>query len=162
MNAQQKSDWTKDGAPFTDEMIGDNLGFVYRITCLPLDRKYIGKKLFSASRKRKLACRTKGKVVEVGKKKTVRDRVESNWRDYFGSSADLLEDLKRFGKENFKREILQLCKTKGVLAYYELKWQMAEDALFRSDYYNGVLNIRLNRNVFPKSMLDSYDASHGQ
>jgi hypothetical protein len=148
------TNWTYNGVEFTDDMIGGNAGFVYRITCVPIDKKYIGKKLFTSSRKRKLACRTKGKVVEVGKKKTVRDRVDSNWRDYYGSSNDLLEDMKRFGKENFKREILQLAPSKGVLSYYELKHQMAEDALFRDDYYNGILNVRLGRNVFPKEMLE--------
>ena len=142
--------WDWQNVPESTE---GHAGFVYRITCLSNGRKYIGKKLFTASRKRKLACRQGGKIVETGKKKTVRDRVDSGWQNYFGSSKELLEDLAKFGKENFRRESLQLAPAKGVLAYYELRWQMAEDALFRSDYYNGIINVRLGRNVFPKEML---------
>lgn len=135
-------------------------GFVYRITCLANGKKYVGKKLFTSSRKRKLSCRTKGKVVK-GKKKVVRDRVDSGWRDYFGSSAELLADLQRYGKEQFRREIIQVAPTKGVLSYYELKHQMAEDALFRSDYYNGIINVRLGRNIFPRDMLEEADRRAG-
>lgn len=149
-------DWTN-----VPESLEGHAGFVYRITCLSNGKKYIGKKLFTASRKRKLAKRKDGKAIVGSKKKVVRDRVDSKWKDYFGSSKELLADLVKFGKENFRREILQLAPSKGVLSYYELQWQMKEDALFRSDYYNGVLNIRLGRNIFPKYMLEAADIKYG-
>jgi Putative endonuclease segE, GIY-YIG domain len=125
-------------------------GFVYRITCLPLNKFYIGKKLFTSSRKKKIACRTGGKIVQKGKKKTVRETKESDWKDYYGSSKELLLDLEKYGKEAFRREIIQLAPTKGILSYYELKHQLATDALWRDDAYNGIINVRLGRNVFPK------------
>jgi hypothetical protein len=140
----------------SDEEIQASAGFVYRITCLVNGRKYIGKKLFTSSRRRKIACRKGGKT--TGKKKVVRDRVDSNWRDYFGSSAELLADIQKYGKENFRREIIQLAPSKGVLSYYELKHQMAADAMLRSDHYNGLVNVRLGRNVFPKWMIEEADA----
>jgi len=143
--------WAWKNVP-TEEEIAASIGFVYRITCVPNGKKYIGKKLFTSARKRKLSCKRGGKIVEVGKKKTVRDRVASGWESYFGSSALLLSDLAKHGKENFRREILQLAPSKGVLSYYELRHQMAEDALFRSDYYNGIINVRLGKNVFTKEM----------
>lgn len=140
----------------TDEEIQSSAGFVYLITCQVNMRKYIGKKLFTSSRRRKVSCRKNGKSI-IGKKKVVRDRIDSNWREYYGSSAELLEDIKKYGKENFRREILQLAPTKGVLSYYELKHQLAADALLRSDYYNSIVNVRLGRNVFPKWMIEEAD-----
>ncbi len=135
------------------EDLTGHAGFVYKITCGRNGKKYIGKKLFTSSVKRRMACRMNGKIITKGKKKTVRSRVASDWEDYFGSSKELLADLALYGKENFIREVLMLAPSKGVLAYYELKCQMAEDALFRSDYYNGIINVRLGRNIFPKEML---------
>jgi hypothetical protein len=144
-----------------EEEIKANAGFVYRITCLTNNKKYIGKKLFTKSAKKKVVKKSaKGQSVKTlseeekkSRLKTVCGRAESDWKNYYGSSKELLEDLQKYGKENFKREILQLAPSKGVLAYFELKHQMAEDALFRDDYYNGIINIRLGRNIFPKSML---------
>lgn len=98
-------------------------------------------------------CRQGGKVVAVGKKKTVRDRVDSDWRNYYSSSEEIKAILTEKGPEGFKREILQLAPTKGVLTYFELLWQIKENALLRSDYLNGIINVRLGRNVFPKGML---------
>lgn len=142
------------------ESLEGHAGFVYRITCIANGKFYIGKKLFTSSRRRKLAKRKDGKVVKGAKKKVVRDRVDSDWKDYFGSSKELLADLEKYGKAFFRREILQLAPSKGVLSYFELKWQMQEDALFRSDAYNAIINVRLGRNVFPKSMLEEADAKH--
>lgn len=154
-------DWKN--IPSEDE-IKTNAGFVYRITCLANGKKYIGKKLFTKSARKKVVKKSaKGGTIKIkdlapdqqaARLKTVCGRAESDWRTYYGSSADLLDDIAKYGKENFLREIIQLAPAKGVLAYFELKWQMAEDALFRSDYYNGIINVRLGRNVFPKSMLE--------
>ena len=38
--------WEYNGQIFTEDMIGDNYGFVYEITNLGSDKKYIGKKFF--------------------------------------------------------------------------------------------------------------------
>src|SRR6056300_1480092 len=104
--------WYYKDEEFTSEMIGDYIGFVYVITDLSNNKKYIGKKLFKS--KRKLPP-LKGKT----RKRTVVK--ESDWQDYFGSS-DLVKCLiEEHGRENFHREILHLCMTKGELSYMELK-----------------------------------------
>ncbi len=38
--------WIYDNNDFTEDLIGDNYGFVYEITNLTNKRKYIGKKFF--------------------------------------------------------------------------------------------------------------------
>ena len=93
--------WTyKDSPQF--EIPENAFGFVYKIECLLPNQpksKYLGKKQLTASKI--VSKRVLNKVgVKVTKKK--KSRVESNWRDYMGSCKPLLEDIKRFGKENYK------------------------------------------------------------
>ncbi len=38
-----------------------------------------------------------------------------------------------------------LCPTKWDCAYYEAKEQFDKEVLFKDDYYNGIINIRLNK-----------------
>lgn len=70
-------------------------------------------------------------------------KVETEWKTYFGSSEWLKHDVVEFGEENFKREIIWLCTGKWWLSYLELKEQLESNAIFRQDFYNGIINIRL-------------------
>jgi hypothetical protein len=116
------------------EDIADYVGFVYLITNLQNGRKYIGKKNFYFSKTRTVK----------GKKK--RTKVESDWKEYFGSNKELLEDVEKLGKENFKREILKLCKSKGEFGYYEAKYQFQFEVLEHPDlWYNSWIMCRVHR-----------------
>ena len=123
--------WFYKGEYF--DTIGDYVGFVYEITNQITGRKYIGKKNFYFS---------KSKQVK-GKKK--RFKVESDWQDYYGSNKELAADVEKFGKENFKREILMLCKSKGDFAYYEAKYQFDNNVLESPDYYNSWIMCRIHK-----------------
>ena len=105
----------------------DFQGFVYIITNINNGRKYVGKKNFW---KTKILPKTKKR------KRRVRTRVESDWRDYFGSNEELRILVEDKGSKNFKREIIRLCKTKGEMSYFEMKEQFERDVLFNKDYYN--------------------------
>jgi hypothetical protein len=109
------------------------VGFVYCITNLTNSRKYLGKKNFYFS---------KTKTVK-GKKK--RFKVESDWRDYYGSNKELNADVTLLGKENFKREILKLCKSKGEFGYYEAKYQFENNVLESDDWYNSWIMVRIHK-----------------
>ena len=102
-------------------------GFVYLITDINNGKKYVGKKNF-----------WKPKILPITKtrKRRKRTRVESDWRLYFGSSEEVKLLVETKGQENFKREILRLCKTKGEMTYFEMKEQFDRDVLLRDDYYN--------------------------
>ena len=125
--------WTYKGEEFTSEMIGDNIGFVYIITNLENNKKYIGQKLF------------KNKAFKTVKKKRKRITVESNWKDYFGSSLQLQEDVANSNISNFKREILYLCKTKGMMNYLELEEQVLRKVLFDDSYYNAFIGGKIHK-----------------
>jgi hypothetical protein len=125
--------WTYNGAEFTEEMISDNYGFVYLITNTLTGRKYIGKKFFYSS---------KTKVVKGKKKKF---KVSSDWKTYYGSSAEMTKDVLQLGQENFSREIIYLCKSKGECGYLEAKEQFTKGALESDDYYNTWIMVRVRK-----------------
>ena len=124
--------WTYKGEEFIEP--GDNYGFVYVITNLTNDRKYIGKKFFWT---------TKRKTVNKKKRKV---KVESDWKNYWSSSEELKKDIKDLGESNFKREIIHLCKSKGVANYLEAKEQFLRTVLEDNEkWYNGIINCRVNK-----------------
>ena len=125
--------WIYDNKDFTEDLIGDNYGFVYQITNLTNNRKYIGKKFFYS---------TKTKQVK-GKKKRL--KVPSDWQTYYGSSDTLKQDVLQYGPENFRREILHLCKSKGVCGYLEAKEQFNNNVLESDEYYNTWIMVRVRK-----------------
>ena len=128
--------WYYKGKEFTSDMIGDYIGFVYVITDLSNNKKYVGKKLLKS--KRRLPP-LKGKT----RKRTVVK--ESDWQDYFGSSDEVKALVEEQGRENFHREILHLCMAKGELSYLELKEQMEREVLLDDNYYNGIIQVKIHR-----------------
>lgn len=125
------------------------IGFVYMITNLTTGRRYIGKKnLYAAqTRIRTVTLKTTG----VKKKKKVRSTVESNWKDYYGSSEELSNDVDVLGKHSFKREILRFCASKGELSYFEAKYQFDYDVLLNADlWYNSWVSVKVHRTHLKK------------
>lgn len=119
----------------------DCVGFVYMITNIASNRKYIGKKLakFSKTTQRTVKLKNGDK-----KKKKIRTKVDSDWRDYYGSSPELTKDVELFGKDNFKREILYYCKSKSECSYIEAREQFSRRVLESKDYYNGHIQVRVH------------------
>ena len=74
----------------------------------------------------------------------VRTRVPSDWHEYFGSNKQVQELVESKGQDNYKREILRLCKTKGEMSYYEAKLQFELDVLLREDYYNEFIGCKIH------------------
>jgi len=125
--------WLYENKEFTE--VPDNIiGFVYRITNLKTGRQYIGKKLFSFAKRKSVK----------GKRKRV--RVESDWRDYYGSNKELLHDVETHGPDAFQREILHLCGNKGQCNYMEAKLQFLHGVLEHPDkFYNEWIICKVHR-----------------
>ncbi|MBR19728.1 MAG: hypothetical protein CMA64_06235 [Euryarchaeota archaeon] len=140
--------WTYQGKKI-DELPQDIEGFVYLITNKVNHRKYIGKKL---------AKFKTTKPPLKGKKNKRRGTKESDWRDYWGSSDHLNADVKRFGPDNFTREILYLCKSRGIMSYLEAKEQFDRKVLETDDYYNGIINVRVGSSKILKEQLQNLKA----
>ena len=112
------------------------IGFVYLITNLTNDKKYIGKKLAQFKR---------SKPPLKGRKNKRRTLVESDWRDYFGSSDELTADIEKLGKDKFKREILFWCSNKSELSYIEAREQFMHKVLESKQWYNGHIRVRVHQ-----------------
>lgn len=110
-------------------------GFVYLITEMDTDKKYIGKKNF---------WRPKTLPKNSKRKRKIRTRVESDWKIYFGSNKTVQTLVEEKGENNFKREILRLCKTKGEMSYYEAKLQFENDVLLSDIYYNEFIGCKIH------------------
>ena len=110
-------------------------GFVYLITEIDTNKKYIGKKNF---------WKPKTLPVTKKRKRRVRTRVESDWREYTGSSEKVTTLVESRGLDKFKREILRLCKTKGEMSYYEAKLQFEHDVLLSDEYFNEFIGCKIH------------------
>ena len=126
--------WLYDGKEFTDTP-EDYQGFVYVITELDTNKKYIGKKNF-----------WRPKVLPKNSKRTRRQRtrVPSDWQRYYGSNKEVQVLVESKGESNYKREILKLCKTKGEMSYYEAKLQFQYDVLLSDEYYNEFIGCKIH------------------
>jgi hypothetical protein len=82
------------------------IGFVYLVTNVLTDQKYIGKKNFR-----------------------VNTRTTEKWKEYTSSSKYLNKDIAELGKENFLFEILYLCKTIEELDSLEITEQKSRNIL---------------------------------
>lgn len=125
--------WTYKGKP-VDTIDDEYEGFVYLITNLKTKQKYVGKKL---------AKFKTTKPPLKGRKNKRRGYKESDWREYWGSSDRLNEDVKNLGEKNFTREILYFCKSRAEMSYIEAREQFDRRVLETDEYYNGIINVRV-------------------
>lgn len=128
------SDWLYNNELFSPDLIGKNIGFCYCITNTITGKRYIGKKLFTFAKTKQI------------KKKKKKIRVDSDWLTYYGSNDELNDDVKKLGAENFKREILHLCLTKGTANYMEAYEIMVNKAIISENFYNQWLSCKVSRN----------------
>ena len=135
--------WTYQGKKI-DEIPEGIEAFVYLITNLTNDMKYVGKKL---------ARFKTTKPPRKGKKNKRRGYKESDWKDYWGSSDHLNADVLKLGKEKFTREILYYCPSRGIASYLEAKEQFDRRVLETDEYYNGIINVRVGGSKILKEHL---------
>ena len=110
--------WLYQGTTFTSDDIGNKFGYVYLIVNRTTRKKYIGRKYFTQCRKPR------------GGKRRVSS--ESDWKKYYGSSPELKQDVKEFGRNSFSREILSLHTTKGKVNFEETRQLFLNNVLTES------------------------------
>ena len=139
--------WTYQGKTI-DSLPEDCEGFVYLITNTTNGKRYVGKKL---AKFKKTRPPLKGRINKR------RSKVESDWKDYWGSSDHLLADVAQLGEDKFTREILYICNTRGVMSYLEAREQFERRVLESDDYYNGINNVRVGGSRILKEELKNYN-----
>ena len=126
--------WTYENKLY-DEAPKKYMGFVYLITDLTTNRKYIGKKLFWNTRKLKPL---------KGKTRRRTQVVESNWKNYYGSNEELQQLVENSHAQRFEREILHLCMKKGIMSYLEAREQFDRNVLLSDEYYNNFIGCKIH------------------
>lgn len=135
------SNWIYQGTEITE--LPECVGFVYLITNLTNNRRYIGKKLAKFS---KTSVRTVKLKNGTKKKKKTRSKVDSDWLTYWSSSPEVRADVAALGEHQFRREILYFCDSKGTLSYVEAREQFKHQVLENPDlWYNGIIQCRIHR-----------------
>ena len=137
------SQWTYQGKVINN-LPEDCEAIVYLITNKKNGMKYVGKKLA----KRKVT-----RPPLKGKKNKRRSTKESDWRDYWGSSDHLKEDVEKLGEDSFTREVLYFCASRGIASYLEAREQFERRVLETDDYYNGIINVRVGGSKILKEAL---------
>ena len=134
-----------------EEMPQDTYGFIYLVTHLPSNRKYIGKKVLYFERNVKIGKRELQALKEERKAKGISGRPpskkkvvkESDWKTYYGSQAEIKELVKNGKESDFKREILKFVNNKKHLTYVECKYLFIYEVLENNDEY-------INDNILAK------------
>ena len=139
--------WTYQGKTI-DTLPEDCEGFVYLITTYINGKRYVAKKL---AKFKKTRPPLKGRINKR------RSKVESDWKDYWGSSDHLLADVAQLGEEKFTREILYIRNTRGVMSYLEAREQFERRVLESDEYYNGIINVRVGGSKILKEELKNYN-----
>ena len=140
------TNWTYQGK-IVEELPEDCEAFVYLITNLINHKKYVGKKLAK--------FKTTKKPLK-GKKNKRRGTKESDWKTYWGSSAQLIDDVEKLGEHRFTREILYYCPNRGTASYLEAQEQFERKVLETDEYYNGIINVRIGGSNILRESLKKY------
>ena len=108
-------------------------GFIYELE-LADGTKYIGKKAFWSTTKKKFG---KKRIAEITDKRLKHYEMvikESNWRGYLGSSKTIIKE------SIISKRILLLCRSKKELSYMETKLMFQFDVLGSKQYCNDNIN----------------------
>jgi hypothetical protein len=115
------------------------IGFIYLITNLTNNKKYIGKKLLTMASSKQV----KGKKIKT--------RKPSDWVNYWSSCKELKDDVLLLGADKFKREILYFTYTISTHTYLEEREQYDRRVLESEDYYNENIGFKiLKKNILNK------------
>lgn len=127
--------WYYNKNKFSDEMIGEAVGFVYiiKVTIDGETKFYIGKKNFYSTRKIKLGKREEALRTDK-RTKTYKVVKKLDYQNYHSSN----HVLKQAHKDGIpmKRVILKLCYSKADLTYYETKYLFSMNVLESESYLN--------------------------
>ena len=128
--------WLYKGEVFNDSKIPEGaIGFIYEMEAI-IDGKavrYIGKKNFYSTTKKKLGKRAVANMEDKrAKKYTI--QVKPNYQNYY-SSNKVLQDAHKNGIP-IKRFMVKICFSKTELTYHETKYQFVREVLEKEEYLN--------------------------
>lgn len=146
-------DWQYKGKALTE--VPENVeAFVYVVTNLKDGRRYIGKKVFVNF--------VKYPPLKGRKNKRIK-RKESNWKEYWGSSDEVVQDITDLGYEHFSREILVICEKRSQANYVEEYFLYKFNVLHATNldgcysYYNANIGGGKRRNANVRKIMEEVE-----
>lgn len=132
--------WKYNNEDLTDDMIPDKaVGFIYLITHIPSNKKYIGRKLLTKAHRRQK------------NNKIIRTRIDSGWKDYWSSSPEVNLLVETEGYDSFTREVILFASSKGQMNYMEECLQFVFGVVESEMWFNGNIRSKLyKRNLYNK------------
>lgn len=145
------------------------IGFIYKIENTTNGKYYIGRKQLKSITNRSIAKSTYDKLKAEGKNKEISRKtskaktkkagkrvynhrrkvvVETDWKDYTGSSDALNADIKKGDK--ISREILRLCSTKTEMTYHETTNILCSGCFEDPNCYNGWVSAKIRKDFLNK------------
>lgn len=127
-------------------------GFIYSIKNQVNGRCYWGKKNFYSVTTKHFGKKELKTVTDKRLKTYKKIIKESNWKDYWGTvnpKEELVQDIKKYGKEQFTRTIVALGYSKKELTFLELEHQIFNNVLRDDKAYN----TNILGKFFPKDLL---------
>lgn len=108
-------------------------GFIYITTNLINGKRYIGKKVFDGA---------------------------SRWKSYLGSGTYLTKAIKKYGRENFIRDIVDIAYSEEELNEKEKMWIENYNAVESDDFYNQIeggeaIKYLIRKNAIPVICIDN-------
>jgi hypothetical protein len=131
------SKWSYQGQDFESSMIPEGAeGFVYEMQAIINGKlvRYIGKKNFYSTTKRRMGKRA---VAQLQDKRTKKYTIQKklSYIDYYSSNAELKAAHK--AGIDIRRYIIKICFSKTELTYYETKYQFVRGVLESDEFLNG-------------------------
>ena len=146
IDSEYDNPWTFHNVVFNSSNIGKSHGFIYLIEEISSGRVYIGQKHFWTTRPRMVN----------GKKRKI--KCEGDWKTYYSSSNYINLKFEKEGGSDFKRSVIALIGSDGMLNYIEMKLQMDCRVLEQSDkFINGYIGGRISTPHYKAEMLFEVD-----
>ena len=114
-----------------EQMPENTFGFVYEVTYIPTNEKYLGKKALETLRLERQEKGLRGKTPL--KQKII---TESDWITYLGSHNRIKQLVKEGKDDKFFKNILEFAFDKKHLTYLETKHQFNNSVLENTEYIN--------------------------
>lgn len=140
--------WTYSGTEVTEisQIPKGVIGFIYKVIDHTNGKIYIGRKKILSTRKRHFGKRELAKMTDKRLKTYEMITKEAKgWQKYTGSCKALNEEIEK--GIMYTKEILQYCRSKQEMTYYELKYQMLEEVI---EPGNSSYNENISGKFYPK------------
>ena len=101
-----------------DQFPENTFGFIYKISNIDTNKMYIGKKSLYHNKKHKLTKKQLDEQPVTRGRKATHEvlHVESDWKAYYGSSKELIADIKLLGVET----VVLTCAAGGINQTFEV------------------------------------------